>query len=169
MRGIRTAGVGLTLALSAIPALAQSPAATLGPIRVVETGTAPEATIRAQYTMPAPVRNPVYVQQPMPMTPMGGQPMPLGQPQPVPNPQVTELRDQNGQPIPYQATQGMMVPPPVLSAQGCDVTPQPTLVADPYLGNAVFPRLRGALASVPNSNRFSISAEYLRRSRASFR
>ena len=84
---IRTAGVGLALALSASPLLAQAPpAATLGQLRPIEDPNI--TTVRGQFpdprTVPAPTTlRPIVRTQATPATP------PVGQPKLVPNPMVT--------------------------------------------------------------------------------
>ncbi len=187
MRGIRNAGLGLSLAFSSAAAWAQAPAAavTLGPIRVLDS-EAPITTVRGQQPDPRfaqpiqrmPYRVPAAT---APSTIGGAMPMqsaapadPLGTPKPTPTPMVTELRDQYGNPIhmgqgqPVPAQGMMMVPPPVYGASpvydgACDSCgPQPSLVADPYLGGVgpLFPRMRAALAT-PIAGRFNVTAEYL--------
>ena len=119
---LRTAGVGLALALSVSPLLAQAPpAATLGQLRPIEDPNI--TTARGQFPDPRTAPTPTTIRPllraqtpPVPGAPaQGGAPAtnpPVGQPKPVPNPMVTEYRDQNGQPIPLAST-GTFLPPPL--------------------------------------------------------
>lgn len=188
MRGIRTAGVGLSLALSTAAVWAQAPAVTLGPIRVLDASEAPIATVRGQQPDPRlapPIqRMPYRIPAGTPMAYTGATPVrmqvggdPLGTPRPAPTPMVTELRDQYGQPLVVSPTQGTIVPPSVFggapapaSEMGdCDACgpqtfgPQASVMADPYLfGGAgpLLPRLRGALLA-PVAGRLNITTDYL--------
>jgi hypothetical protein len=174
--GLRSAGVGFALALSAAPALAQQPAATLGQLRPIEDSS----VITARGQLPDPRLAPVAVRPVLRtqvagvVAPQPGAAPPVGQPQPIPNPMVTELRDQNGQPIPLATTPGYILPPPLTSNPGCGpmtVSPAAPGIAalgleDPYLGgsNALFPRagrMRSAIFGAPMAGRFSLGAEYL--------
>ena len=165
---IRTAGVGLALALSASPLLAQAPpAATLGQLRPIEDPNI--TTVRGQFpdprTVPAPaaLRPIVRTQAAPPATP------PVGQPKLVPNPMVTELRDLNGQlilpgqSVPLATT---FAPPPLTSNPACPPVESLGMEAPTYGGgysNALFPgrgRLRSALMA-PADDRFTLGAEYL--------
>ena len=178
--GLRSAGVGFALALSAAPGLAQQPAATLGQLRPIEDANV--MTARGQFPdprmAPAPtaVRPLFRTQAPIPAPqPMPGGSNPVGQPQPIPNPMVTELRDANGQPIPLATSPGYILPPPLTSNPGCapmTVCPAapgfaPVALEDPYLGgsNALFPRaggrLRSAIFGAPQTGRVTVGAEYL--------
>jgi len=183
MRGIRNAGLGLSLAFCSASAWAQTPApaVTLGPIRVMDADS-PITTVRSQQPDPRfapPVqRMPYRVPTAAPTTIMSGaMPTqmapadPLGTPKPAPTPMVTELRDQYGRPIPMGQpvpAQSVMVPPPVYGAEpiydgGCDACGvQPSLVADPYLqtANPLFPRLRNAFGG-PVAGRLTINTDYL--------
>src|SRR5436309_15260932 len=116
MRGIRTAGVGIGLALAASVGSAQeagAPAARLG--RIQATDPAAGVVVRAQATDPA--------KPPSPMPPLGtapgaaqpGSSSLLHQPQPLAGPSVTELRGAPGTyapPVAYgpPATFGTPVP-----------------------------------------------------------
>jgi hypothetical protein len=186
MRGIRTAGVGLSLALSTAAAWAQAPApaVTFGPIRVLDAGETPIATVRGQqpdprmaqpiqrmpYQIPAGAPT-AYTGATTPM-PMQAGSDPLGTPKPTPTPMVTELRDQYGQPLTVSPTQGTVVPPPVFGAAqpynlgACETCgPQATGVADPYadpsLGAGLFPRIRNAIAGGPTAGRLNVTTDYL--------
>lgn len=177
---LRTAGVGLAIALSASPLIAQMPpAATLGQLRPVEDPTV--TTARGQFPDPrsAPISvRPVLRSQSTPIVgiPAALQQPGVGQPKPVPNPMVTEYRDQNGrliapgQPIPLAST-GTFIPPPLTSNPAyVETGVLPSVgMADPYAAagassNALFPgrgRLRNALLGGANEGRFTLGAEYL--------
>ena len=157
---LRTASVGLALAFSASPILAQAPpAATLGQLRPIEDPNVTTARGQSPDPRPALATNP-----------------PVGQPKLVPNPKVTEYRDQNGQliqpgqPIPLAST-GTFLPPPLTApvpvGMGAPAFESLGLEA-PYLGggysNALFPgrgRLRNALLNSATDGRFTLGAEYL--------
>lgn len=164
---IRTAGVGLALALSASQSLAQSPpAATLGQLRPIEDSNI--TTARGQFPDPRTVPAPTTVRpilQTQPTTP------PVGQPKLVPNPMVTESRDQNGQlivpgqPVPLATT---FAPPPLTVNPACPPAVECLGLEAPSFGggysNALFPgrgRLRQALAAGVAEDRLTLGAEYL--------
>ena len=177
---LRTAGVGLALALSASPILAQGqPAATLGRLRPVEDPVA--TTARGQFpdvrtVTPPPAVRPLFRTQVAPATPApvpGAIPSadPLGQPRPIPGPMVTEYRDQNGQPVPMgqpiplggpvplASTPVYAVPPPLTSAPYCPpgtpipVTPSAPGFATPALEDPYVGGTAGTSALFPRAGR----------------
>ncbi len=167
MRGIRTAGAGIGLALVTTVGFAQeagAPAARLGRIQAADPGAG--VVVRAQATDPA--------KPPSPMPGGLGQPGSLlHQPQPYPNPSVTELRGgplasgpaaSFGSPVPYGAP--VAVGPPVvvdppsvfpggLIPGGPMACPAPDLDA-PLCGGAV-----GPLGLLTGPNKFQLYADML--------
>jgi hypothetical protein len=131
MRGIRTAGAGLGLALATSVVLAQSPAAKLGRIQPVDPpGSAADVVARGQAADPS--------KPPSPMPPAGGT---LHKPRQLPGPTVTEQRGPDpaatfGSPLPYGVPVGQPIPvghpvvvgPPVAAAT---FTPPSVLPAGP--------------------------------------
>lgn len=133
MRGIRTAGVGLALALGATPTLAQTPAATLGkavpagepPPQPVVRGAAPDSLFRPAFR-----------------TQTGGQPGGGGSLPPPKTvdgqPNVTETRTPPGGGVPGPVVPGTTYPPSWVTPGGYPgYQPSYTTVPGPSVGGPV--------------------------------
>ena len=134
MMRLRVAGVGFSLACSALPSVAQPPApppaATLGRVQLSD---APAETARGQFAptplprfdAPAPPRKPARQPAGGPMQPGGGQPEPAPQPKPITGPKVGEERNGGTNPGP-----GIPLAPPTYP-QPVPYGPQPVPYAQP--------------------------------------
>lgn len=165
MRGIRTAGAGIALALSTSVGLAQSPAAKLGRIQTVDPTPAVGGVVaRGQAG-----------EQPKPAVPPGGGT--LGMPRQLPGPTVTEQRGPDpavtfGSPTPYGVPFGQPIPvghpvvvgPPVPAAT---FTPPSVLPAGPMgcpcpdLDPALCGGALGPLGLLTGPNKWQVNADML--------
>ena len=161
MRGIRTAGVGISLALSATAGYAQTadaPAARITRVQAVDAGG---GVVRGQTPMPMPVSTPGGSVAPPPAN--SGV---LGMPKPLPAPTVREIPGNPavtfGQTVPVGAP--VVVGNPLLA--GVPVTAPSVLPTGPFVGGAVCPDLDaplygGALGTLTGPSKFQLRSDLL--------
>ncbi|HET6572084.1 MAG TPA: BBP7 family outer membrane beta-barrel protein [Fimbriiglobus sp.] len=160
MRGIRTAGAGLGLALATSVGLAQPPAAKLGRIQPVDAPPATGGLI---------ARGQAGEQ---PKSPMGGGT--LGMPRQLPGPTVTEQRGPDpaamfGSPIPYGVPIGQPIPvghpfvvgPPVTVTPPSVLPGGPMTCPCPNLDPALCGGAYGPLGLLTAPNKWQIHADML--------
>ena len=172
MRGIRTAGAGIGLALATSVGLAQSPAAKLGRIQPIDAPASP--------SVGGMVARGQAGDQPKPASPMPTTGGTLQMPRQLPGPTVTEQRGPDavapavtfGSPIPYGVPIGQPIPVghPVMVGQpiaGATFTPPSVLPGGPIacpcpdLDPALCGGAYGPLGLLTGPNKWQLHADLL--------